>query len=61
MLEFPHQPPVVLSFQEHLPVADLVFIEYALNDPAFPHPYMKNPDRAAFERLVRKVGRSEVG
>ena len=41
---------------EHVPKeSNLVILEYSCNDPPLAVPYMNNPDRSAYERLVRKV------
>eukprot|EP00798_Chlamydomonas_sp_ICE-L_P021436 gene21436-28402_t len=42
----------------HVPdTADIIFIEYAVNDPEWPNPGppMNNPCRRSFERLLRKL------
>ena len=35
--------------------ADVIFVDYTLNDPHDAHPIMENPIRRAFERLLRKL------
>ncbi|PNH03065.1 hypothetical protein TSOC_010906 [Tetrabaena socialis] len=53
----PRQPPAAPPcLQHHLPPGvELVMVEYAVNDSPTPSPDFLDPDRRAFERLLRKV------
>lgn len=37
------------------PSSDIIFVEYALNDPANASPPMDNNARRSYERLIRKL------
>ena len=48
-------PAVSVCHNVHTPKeADIIFVEYTLNDPEA-NPIMDNPVRRSFERLLRKL------